>query len=298
MTIPLAQSGSGAVTEPTAATRAELRAAAQRLGQRGGGVPAARLLAQLLDPDIALERIVDSIRGNPVLAARVLKVANSPYYRVAGQVGTIERAVQLLGLSAIRSIAAAGAVDALLPQHRGQGFDPQRFRRHGVAAACAGQLLSQAAGCGVDGEAFVAGLLHDIGLVLLIEAQPVRMASYVPPESGDPAVHDAAEVAHFGITHAACGALLVKAWGLPAWLGDAIERHHDMAALAVRTGPTTLPWLATLADHVARRAGHDLWGEPVPEPGPELLAALALDEDALNTVAEALPQMMARLLPE
>lgn len=284
------------VVNPPAAVRPllDLKAAARALGASGGGTGAARLLALLCDPAVETEAVRSSLRSEPALSARVLKVANSPFYRQAGQVGTVDRAVQLLGLSAIRGIAAAGCLDRATPPRAGQAFDPKRFRRHSLAVACAAQQLARAAGAGVDSEAFIAGLLHDIGVLLLTKAAPAAMASFAPSadESADGALE--AERRHFGADHAASAGVLVEAWGLPVWLHDTLAAHHAPNGSEGR-GVAALPALLHLADVLAVRAGFPLWPatEAMPEPPATLPPGLTVPD--LEAIVEGLPDAVSAI---
>ncbi|MBL8328848.1 MAG: HDOD domain-containing protein [Rubrivivax sp.] len=279
----------------SAATSAAVRA----LGASAGGASASRLLALLYDPDVDIDRLLQCLHGEPVLAARVLKVANSPYYGQSGRVGSVQRALQLLGLTAIRGIAAAGALDRLLPSKTGNPFDPVRFRRHSGAVACAAQALSRQAGCGVDSEAFLAGLLHDIGILLLVKADPAAVASYRPDASCLPAEEAALEVRHFGLSHEEAGALLIDAWALPAWLKQAVATHHlaleEPAAAAPLTGLAAIPALVAVADRLADLAGYGQWPRCAGLVEPAMLARLGMEPQQLQAVIDGLEPAVAAL---
>ena len=273
-----------------------LRQAVASLGASAGGASASRLLALLYDPDVDTDRITMCLHSEPVLSARVLKVANSPYYGRSGQVGSVERAVQLLGLVAVRGIAAAGALDRITPARAGQPFDPLRFRRHSAAVACAAQALSRKGRCEVDGEAFMAGLLHDIGVLLLVKADPVQMASFQPPEGVSAEAARAAERQHLGLDHETAGVLLVRTWALPAWLTDAVSQHHQPEnSPPVASGTGCLPRLLAVADHLADSAGYGLWPRCGGEIPPAWLEGLSLTPEDCQTVVETLPQAVDAL---
>ena len=266
------------------------------LGNSGGGAGAARLLGLLYDPEIDHARLLACLNGDPALAARVLKVANTPYYRVSGSVGTVDRALALLGLTAIRGIAAAGCLDRLSPARAGHAYDPESFRRHSLAVACAAQALARLCAPAVAGEAFMAGLLHDIGLLLLVQSDSAAVARFEPPDSSDAAAARAAEEAHFGTTHEACGAQLVQSWGLPAWLVAATAAHHGVAPAAPPAqGLGALPALLALADHAAQEAGCGLWPRSDATAAATLAAHLGLPQTALADIADALPEAVAQL---
>lgn len=271
----------------------EIAAAARALGASGGGAGTARLLALLLDRDVDVKAVLQCLRSEPALAARVLKVANEPFYGQPGQVGTLERAVQLLGLSAIRGVAAAGCLDRLAPPSKGTAFDPERFRQHSLAVASAAEQLSRLSGAGVEAEAFMAGLLHDIGLVLLARLRPQDMQRFAPAEGQALDLSLRQERAHFGATHLDCSVALINSWGLPDWLGHALT--GEAAAAPADSGLSTLPLLLSLADDAARAAGFGLWpGYPSTTAGTE---TLGLTQQTLDQVAASLPDAVRRLVP-
>jgi len=271
-----------------------LNAAVRALGASAGGASASRLLGLLYDPDVDIDRILQCLRSEPVLAARVLKVANAPYYGRSGQVGSVERAVQLLGLQAIRGIAAAGALDRMTPPKTGHIFDPVRFRRHSAAVAAAAQGLSRKAGCGIDGEAFIAGLMHDIGVLLLVKADPSAMAAFEPPDGADQGAASEAERAQLGLDHEAAGVLIVESWALPAWLKAAVAAHHD-TAMRCGGGLDALPCLLRLADRLAASAGYGLWPRCEGPVEAAWLDELGLGADDVQALLESLPEAVDAL---
>jgi HD-like signal output (HDOD) protein len=284
-----------AITQTTGAERSqELQAAAKALGM-AGGAGASKLLALLYDPDVAIDRVLACLNAEPALAARVLKVANSPYYRLSGSVGTVERAVQLLGLSAIRGIAAAGCLDRLAPPRLGPSYDPETFRRHSLAVAAAAQQFSRAAGAGVDAEAFMAGLLHDIGVLMLVKLDAAAMGRWAPVSELACADQQAAEQTHFGCTHEGAALVLVQAWALPAWLAHALAHHHSERPTGPLTDLAALPSLLRLADYAASRAEFAFWPICAQPPQAHTLAALGLSGSDVDDVIAGLPAHMLAL---
>jgi HD-like signal output (HDOD) protein len=145
----------------------------------------------------------------------------------------------------------------------------------------------------VDGEAFMAGLLHDIGVLVLAKAQAAAMARFEPGAGDDDEAAALEEERHFGITHEATAALLLRIWGLPAWLGAALAAHHrPPPALAWAAGEQGLPALLRLADHVAERAGFGLWPRCAAQPA---ACPPGLGDDDLDAIAAALSDDVAHL---
>lgn len=286
---------SGPVSTRPALGLAALQAAARALGASAGG--ASRLLALLYAPEVDLRPVLDTLAREPALAARVLKVANSPFYGAGGRIGTLDQAVQLLGLTAIRGIAAAGCLDRVVPARTGPAFDPDRFRRHSLAVGCAAQGLSRSAGLGLDGEAFMAGLLHDIGIVLLVRAAPAALGEFEPASGGTAEAALAHEGESLGARHDHAVDVLAQAWQWPEWLRLAVSAHHAMAPPGggPLRGSAALPGLLAIADHLADAAGLGLWPVCALPPPEGLPAALGLDPAALDAVRASLPAAVAAL---
>ncbi len=272
--------------------------AVRALGASAGGASASKLLGLLYDPDVDVDRILQCLHAEPVLAARVLKVANAPYYGQSGRVGSVQRAVALLGLSAIRGIAAAGALDRLTPARAGNPFDTLRFRRHSGAVAVAAQALSRKAGCDIDGEAFLAGLLHDIGVLLLVKADPAAMASFDLAAAAHASQGALAEQQHFGLAHEEAGAILIDAWALPPWLKAAVAAHHQMPeGQTPGQGLQALPALLCLAEQLAAQAGFGLWPRcaQAAQATQEIQASFGFQTDTLAELAQGLPPALQAL---
>jgi putative nucleotidyltransferase with HDIG domain len=183
------------------------------------------LLRSLDDEDINTAALAKKIGQDPLLSARVLKIVNSPFYGVTGLVASLPEAVMVLGFSNLRSLAMAASLTAGFPMH-GQGdADPRRLWRHSFCCALCAQALAQTAK--VDaGQAFTAGLLHDIGRIALLAAFPERFAAVLETSRQQGIGFDAAEQATLGFSHAAFGARLLERWRLPAMLAHAVEFHH------------------------------------------------------------------------
>lgn len=197
---------------------------------------ALKLLQVTADSDAGARDVVETLRGDQSLTAKVLSVANSPAIGARGKVSTLERAVVLLGFKAVRNIVLAVKVFECLPIDQpsaGQRhFDRIEFWKHSLGAACAARRLAKARRqLEVDPEeAFVAGLLHDLGKVALDAVFPKayeRAAAQAEETRSDLAD---CERAILGVDHTVAGRHLAKRWGLPRFIQDVIWLHHVSAA--------------------------------------------------------------------
>ncbi len=203
------------------------------------------LLRSLDDENLDAAGLAKKIGHDPVLSARLLKIVNSPFYGVAGKVGSLQEAVMVLGFSSVRRLALAVSLNASFPVHGEGEADPRRLWRHSFCTALCAQALARHARVDADA-AFTAGLLHDIGRIALIAADAQRFAAVLAarPQHAD---LDAAEIAVLGFSHAEFGARLLERWHLPQTLVRAVEFHH-----LPDTAPTdALTDLVSIADSLA-----------------------------------------------
>jgi putative nucleotidyltransferase with HDIG domain len=203
------------------------------------------LLRSIDDENLDAAHLAKKIGHDPVLSARVLRIVNSPFYGITGQVSSLQEAVMVLGFSSVRRLALAVSLNGSFPV-RGHGeADPRRIWRHSFCVALCAQALARLAR--VDPEAaFTAGLLHDIGRIALLSVDPADFAVVLAARK-EHADLEAAETAVLGFTHAEFGARLLERWHLPGSLVRAVEFHHQPD-----TAPTgALTDLTHLADHLA-----------------------------------------------
>ncbi|WP_348755869.1 HDOD domain-containing protein [uncultured Aquincola sp.] len=177
---------------------------------------------------VAAGDCIDAIEHEPGLAARLLRLANSPFYGVAGRVGSVGDAVRLLGLRPVASVVAAVSVQQMLLPLQPEGFDLALYRAHAVATATAARELAPLGRQDAE-EAFVAGLLHDVGQLVMALFAPQAAAQARQLSQTQGLSLSQAEQQLLGSTHAAVGATIARHWHLPDTTAEAIARHHQPA---------------------------------------------------------------------
>jgi putative nucleotidyltransferase with HDIG domain len=207
--------------------------------------------------------VVTVIESDPALTTRILRIVHRADGGVRGEINSIERAVVLLGFDAVRNAALAVGVFETFGPHAERGIRPGKFSReefwkHCLAVACAAELLAEQTpkSARVDpSEAFVAGLLHDIGKVAIDAALPKSFARVV--DAAEMLRADIADVERnvIGMDHMVIGKRLAERWMLPAVLRDAIWLHNQSPeALPPNLKNPRLVNIVTLADAAARHA--------------------------------------------
>jgi len=174
---------------------------------------------------VQLQRVADS---DQVLAMRILKVANSALYALPRKVKTLQQAIVMLGFNHIRSLVLAEAVQNLF---KGKGKKGSLLEsllwEHSVGAAIAAKTAAQAIGSPMAEEAFVATLIHDIGKLILLQADPAAYQEIIQTIYHTYQPFSDLEREAFGVEHAEVGAALAERWNLDEILVNAIRQHHD-----------------------------------------------------------------------
>ena len=212
---------------------------------------ASKIRALCLDRTVGAQEVGEALAMEPALAARVLRIANSAHYNVSQGVATIGRAINLLGLRELRSQALAiFAVDSF-SRISSDLIDMPSFWAHSLYTGVAARRLSRLSEVGEPEILFVAGLLHDVGCLVLFNQAPDAMEPLLLEAHDDEDGLERAERALFGFSHADLGSMLLATWNLPHDLCQALDHHHDLLIAGQVDGEADLIFLA---DHLANRS--------------------------------------------
>ena len=230
------------------------------------------------DPDV--DALASRIARDQAITARVLRVANSPFYGLQMRVGSIHDAIVVRGFSAGRSLVLTRAVVTTLPAGKCAGFSADRFWRHVLGTAVAAQALARPLRRKPE-SLFIAGLLHDIGRLVMLSANPEGFARVIQiaAERDCHLVDVEAEI--FGCDHTAVGAAIAQHWNFPADIVEALAFHHNPA----QTAPGSLAAIIHYADGIAKAL--DLEGAENTQMArlqPAAIDALGLDWQTLTAV--------------
>lgn len=183
------------------------------------------LVAALDKEDVNIDELAQGIAKDLSLAARALRVANSPFYGVQHRVASIHDAIVILGFRAVGSLITAASVTGYFNPPPGIQFDYAGFWRHGIGVAlCARHLAREV---GLDPEsAFSAGLLHDIGILVLLTSQTKAYAKVLELRKIEDIELEEAERQLLGFDHAQVGEALVRNWRFPEAIVRAAALHR------------------------------------------------------------------------
>jgi len=190
---------------------------------------ALKALNLMAGKDTSLLELCNLIRPDVAFSTEVLRIANSPLVAFSKDITNVLQASMLLGFRRLRSVVITVGLRAYLAQ----GFSPllESCWRHSVACALIGERAAKA--CFADKDfAYTAGILHDIGRVVLAVSMPNEYALVVGRGVDQPRDLLPVERALCGIDHCEAGATLVRAWALPEAFSSITARHHDADAHA------------------------------------------------------------------
>lgn len=258
-----------------------------------------KIVSLVEDPKSTAQDLHKVISNDPALCARILKVVNSAFYGLPGQIGSINRAIVLLGLNAVKNIAIAASLAKLF---RGGALTPTFSARdlwaHSMATAAAAKAIAEQLKLGLSDEAFLAGLIHDIGVVVEIQYDRHRLIEVlgklrVDPNGGVQGDMLAAEEEVFGATHQDFGRGLCEKWKFPKSFAYVTGYHHN--PLLLPSESRTLACVVCVADHLAAElpGGFRLdLGVGTTEPPADVLDDLGLSRDAVADIRAKLPEMI------
>lgn len=187
------------------------------------------------DHDSTARDLHEVIKNDPALSVKVLKVVNSAFYGLPGQVASVDRAIILLGLSAVKNIAIAASIARLFKGNRiSEAFTASDLWRHSVAVAVGARAVAKCSPHPVmTDEIFVAGLIHDIGTLIERQAYPDEFADVIERCSDGTSDFLAVERELIGADHQAFGVGLTTKWKFPRHLRAAVGFHHNPDSLSV-----------------------------------------------------------------
>ena len=209
------------------------------------------------DPKVPVKRIIKVVSKDPILASRVLRLANSAYSASAVHITSISGAIVRMGTEAVRNLVTATCVASILTD-KGQGNAGRELVDHGIGTAYIASFIADAAGEARD-QAFVCGLLHDIGKMLIY-----HLAHHPHRGVRKPTREEVAAV--MAKRHAEFGGHMMRLWRLPAPLHEAVRFHHD-PALADDPRPAAVTYAANRLAHRfgfgCKAEDEDMMNDPV-----------------------------------
>lgn len=273
---------------PSEGDRAAARSLAARMGEFEGLRPfpavVQDLVAYVSQPDFKIDRVRQMIESDPALASRLMRVANSVAYRAYESCTTISKAIMRVGATNLAHLAMALAAMTFFKDLDEVGL---RIRDHSAGTAAIARELAFRLGRNVvSSKVLLAGLLHDVGKLLLIQTGDREYSNLLAQELGADRAHRR-ERGVLGFDHAMLGGHVLARWNLPEPLPQIVARHHHAKPSEMRPG------IVPMSIAIVRLADQVDWMMAQPrDPGPVTLRNLATSPDGVyaglheNMVAE------------
>jgi HD-like signal output (HDOD) protein len=187
-----------------------------------------RIIATVEDPKSSASQLNRIVSHDPALVTRILKVVNSAFYGLSGQIGSIERAIVLLGLNAVKNIAVAASLGQLFRGAKlGRQFTAKDIWTHCLAVGVTARDLAIRMKLPLGDEAFLAGMIHDVGILISLQTAPEMLRQVCDTAAADPASHFCAlEEQLIGNDHQALGMALAEHWRFPRACQLVAGYHH------------------------------------------------------------------------
>lgn len=187
---------------------------------------ASQIMAACNKPDVTAGHLSDIIATDPALSMKLLQIANSPMYGFGGEIRSVQHASVLIGLRALKNMALSMAMGDVF----GGGSSLTAGARdhlwtHALTTGTIARLLASATRLSQPDEAFLGGVVHDVGKLIFVDHKPEQYLSLLNSDCSRKTVDVEAET--FGITHTAVGRSCGESWGLPDELSDVITFHHN-----------------------------------------------------------------------
>ncbi len=238
-----------------------------------------RILALLSCPDCEMKELVDALSVDPALLAQVIKVSNSALYGGHQEIGSIKLAIMRLGMRTTRSVVVAASTRTLFPMDNShRGLLGRALWEHSVQTGLAGRRVAEFTRGADPDEAFAAGVLHDIGKVILLLTKPDEFFQVHEQLEKGATESVSVERQHLGFDHCLLGDRLLENWGMPANLRAVVRWHHqpEMAREAA-----SLVQVVACADVLSQKVcGHSSFGSRLAERLTKACTALNLEESS------------------
>lgn len=197
-----------------------------------------RIIEAIHDPNRSIADISDIVSKDPTLSAKVLQLVNSSFYSLLKQVDTLTRALALIGTNQLVTIVTGVSVVSIFDNISSRVLNMKMFWQHSVACGIVARLLASYLPGTVNSERyFVAGLLHDLGRLIMVQTLPEEyMDIFHQANSGNESLIQL-EHSRFGFDHAELGAFLAEKWNLPLSLEKMIRYHHNPNTLEQNLDP-------------------------------------------------------------
>ena len=206
----------------------------------------------MADPDLDVKGVARLIETDQVITIKVLKLANSTYYGLSGKVSSIQHAFVVLGYKTMGQILSIASFSNFMGKSLpGYGFESEDLMRHSLAVALSSKVITEKIGSSLVNEAHTAGLIHDIGKVILDKYILEKKETFKTFLENEQRTFLSAEKKIIGFDHAEIAFEICKKWNIPNAMTQAIKYHHYPSF----SQKDELSYILHLADYIATKSG-------------------------------------------
>jgi HD-like signal output (HDOD) protein len=244
------------------------------------------------DPEASPKEMEKLIERDPAITAKILRVANSSFYGL-NQVGSVNRAISMLGMNAIRSLVVGVAYQQIMAGRSiASQFNKLEFWRHSLGVATAARILAKLKMPMKAEELYVSGMMHDVGLLAMDRFHPLELDKAINFAFEEKMKLHEAEQLCFGFDHTQLGGMLAEKWGLTPGILGAVRFHHDWR-MDEDNGATTA--IVALSNDLAHQCGltNNVPGAPI-EMDESLLEFVGIPSEQLDVIRNVVVQEIAR----
>jgi putative nucleotidyltransferase with HDIG domain len=249
---------------------------------------ATQVLEMTENPDVSPRDLTDLVECDPAIATRLLRLVNSPFFGVRGTVTSVQQALVFVGVSNLRNLVLSTAVMELFDDNGSVGsFNRKDLWLHSVATAITARTLAKDLRLMDPEIAFTAGLIHDVGKVVIDRHFHDDFVRIIELLDAHQATMADVETAVLGLDHSEIGLFLAERWNLPEALREAVGFHHDPCHAPTQA---QLAALVALADHLARELRVGTGGGMDPKISDDIFAAAKISAEDYEEVKTKLEE--------
>ena len=252
-----------------------------------------KIMQMLDDPDTEAKDLQDIFKEDPALSSKLLKLANSPFYGFSREIADVGRAIVLLGFNAVKALALSSSIGKMFASDTGaNGFAPSQLWTHSLSVGVASRRVFGAAGQSELESAFMAGVMHDLGLLLEHQCCPEALSEVMEAVRTEGVRFVDAEQASLDTDHCELGLGVAEKWHFPPVLANAMGYHHVPMEAPEEFRPLTCT--LALADHLSARLSLGFADVTASEDTPDWVGdVLKLDAAKLDEIQASVAEEVA-----
>jgi HD-like signal output (HDOD) protein len=213
---------------------------------------AQKLMSLMADPNANVEKLRKIVMTDPGMTAKILKIANSAFYGGYRTIQNLSQAIMRLGFRAVENIVMAGSMKGVYKRF---GLTEKLLWEQSIGSAVIAHLIARRNSPAEAEDAFVAGLLHDVGNVILNNEHPDKFGEVMEKVYNDDVSFAEAEMDVFGFSHRDVGALVVRKWSFPETMEMMLRHFDDVEKLSYNQSLYDVAKIVNVADRICMKYG-------------------------------------------